>query len=206
MGPNIKYQGNLSGDFNQNDSETNWDDTTRTITWVPMEKSDVVLGDDGWLNDVAEISYRVELVNFQSSGLVKDYPTPAHPYNTNSSATLSYAVSTTINGEPSEQVTPDPVKFTTPVVRGLLYDIVATKTDGNKWPLPGAEFGLFDESGNMLGTNGAVVSDKSQQYTAISGQDGKIVFENLPHGTYVVKENDAPDGYVKSNDEWTVYL
>lgn len=204
MGANIAYKGSLSGDYDV--SHTSWDESNNTLTWAPAEKQDVEVGDDGWLNNVAEISYRVELVNFKSSGLKDQHLTPEHSYDTNSSATLSYEVSKTINGTPSGDPTQGTVEFETPVVRGLLYDIVATKNDGDGEVLPGAEFGLYDTDNNMLGGDGSVVTDESQQYTATSDEDGSIVFENLPHGTYVVKEITAPDGYTKTEETWTVYL
>lgn len=189
MGVNIAYKDSLTGDIDK--SGTSWNEDSSTLTWVPNEKQNVEVGDDGWLNDVAEISYRVELVNFQSSGLVKDYPTPAHPYNTNSSATLSYEVSTTMNGEPSGQPTTGSVNFTTPVVRGLLYDLVAEKTDGTS-ALPGATFGLYD-------------AEETKFKETLSDNNGRIVFTDLPWGTYTVKEITPPEGYqLNTTDSWTV--
>lgn len=189
MGVNIAYKDSLKGDINE--IGTSWNEDSSTLTWVPNEKQNVEVGDDGWLNDVAEISYRVELVNFQSSGLVKDNPKPAHPYDTNSSATLSYEVSTTMNGEPSGQPTSGSVNFTTPVVRGLLYDLVAEKTDGTS-ALPGATFGLYD-------------AEETKFKETLSDNNGRIVFTDLPWGTYTVKEITPPEGYqLNTTDSWTV--
>lgn len=46
--------------------------------------------------------------------------------------------------------------------------------------------------------------DNSKTYTAESGDDGSIKFENLPLGTYTLTEAVAPDGYVASKEAYEV--
>ncbi len=61
------------------------------------------------------------------------------------------------------------------------------KTDNSGTALQGAEFGLYDSTGNTLIA------------TAKSGADGYVLFEELPVGVYVIKEEKAPAGYNISN-------
>lgn len=60
------------------------------------------------------------------------------------------------------------------------------KEDQDGQPISGCEFGLFLENNN---------SD-TPSYTATSGTDGKVIFENIPFGNYTLKEIGVPDGYV----------
>lgn len=69
--------------------------------------------------------------------------------------------------------------------------ITVIKTDEEGSPLAGAEFSLYDENGALL-------------KKAVTGQDGRTLFENLPLGTYTVEETGAPQGYVLSTQKLTV--
>lgn len=53
--------------------------------------------------------------------------------------------------------------------------------------LPGAQFGLY----RKIGTETA----EAPTYTAVSGNDGAVRFENVEYGDYVLKETDTPSGY-----------
>lgn len=56
------------------------------------------------------------------------------------------------------------------------------KSDEENKALQGAEFGLYDEKEALL-------------QTAISKEDGTVLFTNIPYGTYSVREITAPQGY-----------
>ena len=63
--------------------------------------------------------------------------------------------------------------------------------DGN--PLVGAEFTLYDNSGNKI-------------ISAVSDANGNIAFNNLVYGNYTVQETKAPEGYTLSKDTIAVFV
>lgn len=62
-----------------------------------------------------------------------------------------------------------------------------------KTPLPGAVFKLYTDD-----------TCTTELKTATSGADGTVTFDKLFPGTYYMKEVQAPNGYVASNEVWTV--
>lgn len=184
MGDNIEYLGDIDGDYKE---PTIIDRSGRNLTRTVSERQDVELSEDGWLDDVAVLSYRIRLRDYQSSGLPDIYTTPDHIYDTNRSATLRYEVTvdgTLQDGDPS-------VDFPVPQVRGLLYDVVASKTDDAGQALAGAKFRLTGEG-----------VDKT--YTTL--EDGEILFMGLQHGSYTLSEETAPVGFDETDDTWTFTL
>lgn len=103
----------------------------------------------------------------------------------------SQAVSVTVGSE--ETVT---VRFinklsgTTTVVP-VYGNILINKVDENSMALPGAEFTLYNENNEIIGT-------------AVSDESGKVMFENLVEGKYFVKETKAPEGYELVSDALNV--
>ena len=89
------------------------------------------------------------------------------------------------------------MKFTLPSARVITvneqkktsFEFEKVNTEGTA--LPGAHFTL---------TNNATET----QQVAISGADGKVLFENLAKGEYTLKETVPPSGYVVSLNNWTV--
>lgn len=77
--------------------------------------------------------------------------------------------------------------------------IKITKTDNtakaNK--LEGAKFTLYDANGALFPNP----KDGRTPWTLTTGSDGVVVFDELPFGTYIVKEESAPEGYVAIIDE-----
>ncbi len=61
---------------------------------------------------------------------------------------------------------------------------------GVKQPLPGVEFELV----KMVKTTPYIVK------TATSDKDGNVLFENINYAKYIVKEKNAPQGYILMND------
>ncbi|QAA30490.1 SpaA isopeptide-forming pilin-related protein [Clostridium manihotivorum] len=65
--------------------------------------------------------------------------------------------------------------------------IKINKIDQDGKPLKGAEFTLYDESGKAL-------------QTAVSMEDGIVLFKDLVYGKYSVKETKVPEGYIVSSN------
>ncbi|HIW32166.1 MAG TPA: LPXTG cell wall anchor domain-containing protein [Candidatus Paenibacillus intestinavium] len=70
------------------------------------------------------------------------------------------------------------------VIRG---DIVVTKVNELNETLQGAKFGLYDKDGKLV-------------TTAVSNSDGIASFNDIPYGSYNLKELTAPESYEKSDD------
>ena len=84
----------------------------------------------------------------------------------------------------------DEVTVDTYAINIFKYD----QSTADEAPLSGAVFTLY-------GSDGTTVLD-----TATSGNDGFAIFDGLDVGTYYVKETEAPDGYVGSEQELPVVI
>lgn len=78
----------------------------------------------------------------------------------------------------------------TPVVP-VTGNILINKVNENSMALSGAEFTLYNENNQIIGT-------------AVSDESGRVIFENLADGKYSVRETKAPEGYALSSDILTV--
>lgn len=66
--------------------------------------------------------------------------------------------------------------------------------------LAGAEFGLYAKADILVGDEVIVEAD-TLLAKAVTGEDGKATFkQDLPFGTYYIKELQAPDGFVSSDE------
>ena len=82
------------------------------------------------------------------------------------------------------------------LVRGSICGI---KVDESDKPLPGAVFGLFAEGTMEFLENAAFAVAKSSE-------DGGFSFENTPYGVWLVRELEAPAGYVLSDEIYEVQI
>ena len=204
MGHDIVYEDDAQGDYADNGVQY----SDGALSWTPKEKTGAKAGADGWISNVAELSYRIRLdtaaQDFHSGGLPAQHKVSNETkYPTNGQATLAYTVKVTGSNPGSEQKSID---FPVPAVRGLRYDLLAHKTDQNSKPLAGAVFTLYAADGTTpVGTDGKPTAD-GQGLTATSDDQGRITFTGLPYGTYTVKETAPPAGYAKSDGQWTAVL
>ncbi len=65
--------------------------------------------------------------------------------------------------------------------------VLVRKVDGANHPLPGAVFGLYDESGTLV-------------ETAVSDAEGLARFEKIPNGRYTIQKIQTPEGYLLSHE------
>ena len=82
------------------------------------------------------------------------------------------------------------------IIRGSITGI---KVDEQGEPLPGAVFGLFRADCTDFTMENALL-------TARSAEDGSFSFENIPYGVWLVREIAAPEGYVLSDEIFTVQI
>ena len=82
------------------------------------------------------------------------------------------------------------------IIRGSITGI---KVDEQGEPLPGAVFGLFRADCTDF-------SEENALLTAESAEDGSFSFENIPYGVWLVREIAAPEGYVLSDEVFTVQI
>ena len=81
-------------------------------------------------------------------------------------------------------------------ITGSICGIKVGKADK---PLPGAVFGLFAEGTTEFLENAAFA-------VAESSEDGSFSFENIPYGMWLVRELEAPAGYVLSGEIFEVRI
>lgn len=78
-------------------------------------------------------------------------------------------------------------------VKGLKIDRETEK------PIVGAKFGLFHSDETEFTAENALL-------TAVSGEDGIFVFENVPYGNWLIKELQPADGYLENNEIYPVRI
>ncbi|MDT8715087.1 hypothetical protein IAI10_00135 [Clostridium sp. 19966] len=92
-----------------------------------------------------------------------------------------------VNGIEDEK-TYDAGTITDVKIRGAIQ---IKKLDQDGKPLKGAEFTLYDSEGKAIAT-------------AVSAEDGIVLFKDLVYGDYSVKETKVPEGYTASSDSINV--
>ncbi len=97
---------------------------------------------------------------------------------------------------------PEPIRLTPNGTAGTFDDLAVTNVEINKVsvygvPLTGGQFGLYPV------TEGGAAS---QPYATAAAQNGKVRFENIPAGDYIVKEMTAPSGYYLTQETISVFV
>lgn len=208
MGDFIKYQGPVTGDYT---SEPEKDSSGKIITWTPVPKDNPVtvvekVGDKEqyiWGLNVAELVYWVKLdvteeietedgkEAFESCADTINEKKQSKIYPVNKSATLTYSS----EGEEAQ------LDFPIPKVRGLLYDYELRKIGKDN---EGGDLGVLpDAVFTAVGTSG---DGNGKTYTATSNAAGKVLFPDMPWGTYTITETQPPEGYEASSETITVEL
>ena len=83
--------------------------------------------------------------------------------------------------------------------RIIRSSITGIKVDEQGEPLPGAVFGLFRADCTDFTEENALL-------TAESAEDGSFSFENIPYGVWLVREIATSEGYVLSDEIFTVQV
>lgn len=179
------------------------------LQWTPTENLDskqysVSPRVNGWANNVSQLVYRVRL-NTAADGFnscannMNSVPTDQESYAVNDHATVTYQIQP-MEGSSLSPVTGLEGTFPIPYVRGLLYDMEILKISSGTTPLGGAEFSLFESDGVT-----PVLDEYGNPYVRRTDMtSGKVRFENLLTGTYIVKETEAPLGYaIASPGQWS---
>lgn len=172
MGENILYQ-----DVESNSKDNNaYSFANDTLTWDVKNSTPKTKVVDNKTIYQYSLTYQVVL----------DTSIPNVDYskvNTNQTTTLQYLLSEEINN--SETIEMKTVNFNIPQVKGLFGSLNFTKVNEKEEPLNNVNFTL---SGTTTGSN------KSVTLTAISDQQGKVSFNNIPAGIYILSET-VPEGY-----------
>ena len=175
-----------------------------TLIWKNFEELEATDNSDAYVlyqgnyyrKNAYQMVYRIRLDvqknDFQSCAdeIWEEKENDSTHYKTNQSTKITYHV---IDG--SEDSEPLYADFTSPEVRGLLYDLEFQKVDQNSAPVKSAEFTLtgkyYDEKISKVET---------------SDEEGYIKFKDLPCGTYRLEETDTPDGYSSDYNGESVIL
>ena len=148
---------------------------------------------DAFGNFIYKLSYRVRLkTELEGFEFEKAFPT-------NKTTTITFVTKTSVGDSSTSELFT--LNFTIPEVEGYGSDLVFIKKDEETGePLEGVEFTL-SHSENCGVCNGDVtIADR----TAVSGADGKVVFENVLSGhEFVLTETKYPDGY-QTSAPWKV--
>ena len=190
---NIKNE-NQSDTATISNNKINWD--------LKNSKYEPSTGEDNITYYTYEVKYRVRIQNeLDAFNLTR-------VYDTNGKTTLTYV--TRNNGVLSDN---KEIDFPIPSVVAYLGELEFTKKNASfdvieSGALAGAEFTLTHSSNCPClvetMTNHKHMSE-DQSYTATSGTDGKVSFENIPSGhKYILKEVIAPDNYIASSKQYSV--
>lgn len=85
------------------------------------------------------------------------------------------------------------VTVTNTLLSGKITGMKYGQAGGVKSPLGGAVFGLYYDAAGAIGSQ--YLNSAGVHIQAVSGTDGKLLFENIPYGTYWIREESAPAGY-----------
>lgn len=103
--------------------------------------------------------------------------------------------------ETLKPATDDPNIYNFTVTNYPRAKVTVNKIDEDKKPLPGATFAIY-----KVNKDGSQTPMKKglNDWTEVSGLDGKAIFDNLPEGNYVIKEIKTPGGYSQYDQSYAV--
>lgn len=188
---------------------------THAISW-DLKKSKYQSDTQGTVTTyVYQLVYKVRLKNEKLSFVERD------DYLTNDTTTLSYRFVKRTDGIVSGISELQTVEFPIPEVEGYLGELTFTKLDTFGRPVENAEFTLsHDTDPNSTnkcaycrgdGKNHVTISNEEpfkyeiEAAKATSDANGIVKFTRIPSGhKYTLVETRVPNGYVATNDEYTV--
>lgn len=212
MGPGVSY---VNGSIANATSVPGVNGLTRasvsgnTLTWTIDSDGTIPVGEDYKLiKDTKngktvyyreyDLTYKVHLDTSDP-----DFE-PGKVYDTNKEAKLDYTYDPRPEKGESDywnefEESQSPMTFPVPSVKGTLYNLKFKKVDSETGkPLAGARFSLTGTYGASQ-ISGVSAKNSSCSKTAVSSAEtsskGEVVFENVPWGTYTLKETEAPKGY-----------
>lgn len=161
--------------------------------WVVLDGNKVVI-DLGGIHNAAtgEVDLWKELLNGRTIEQLTDEEKKAEHtltvlYMERGAEASNCEMEFTLPNATISQVTKDP-----------LGTLELQKVNSNKEQgLNGARFTLYGDS-DCKSEIGSVESAR------VDNVDGKVIFRSLREGTYYLRETQAPDGYVRSTETWTV--
>ncbi len=107
-----------------------------------------------------------------------------------------YLVNFEYMGQEMTTVYVDCGQFINELKRGTVKGI---KVNESNEPLENALFGLFDADCAEFTENNAIMTEKSDE-------QGKFEFAEIPYGEYIVREIEAPTGYILSDESYHVTI
>lgn len=160
--------------------------------WVVLDGKTVVI-DLGGIHNAAtgEVNLWKYLLNGREKADLKDEEKNAKHtltvlYMERGAEASNCQMEFTLPNATISQVTTDP-----------LGTLELQKVNSNEQGVNGARFTLYGDHDckNEIG---------SVESARVDNVDGKVIFRSLRKGTYYLKETQAPDGYVRSTETWTV--
>lgn len=116
--------------------------------------------------------------------MVKEIAPPGEEYLVDDT---EYPVAVTTGMDPADTI----MVSDSPIVNVLIKSAIeGQKVTSEGKPLPGAVIGLF-----LADTGSFTEENLFHGMRAVSGADGKFLFENVPYGVYRIAELQAPSGY-----------
>ena len=184
----------LTGSAGQDKENTaSWTEDSDAISWDLKNSGYIANASGNTTTYTYTLKYRVRLEN-EKGGFVD-----SKTYQTNGETTMIYRVET--NGVLSNAKR---IEFPEPAVMGYLETLKFTKVDDANNKLAGAEFTLTHAKSCSL-CHGDKTAVPLKVYQATSGADGTVTFAKIPSGhDYILEETQAPLGYSKIDDTWTV--
>ena len=168
------------------ENTASWDIGTDAIDWDLKNSGYTSEAKNGVTYYTYTLKYRVRLQN-ELNGFVD-----SGPYSTNGTTALVYRE--VVDGSLRELKR---IEFPIPQVKGYLENFRFTKVNfGDQSALAGAIFTLtHDPECKVCRGDGTAVA-RVGPYTATSGKDGIVSFDNVPSGhDYTLEETKAPSGY-----------
>lgn len=168
----------------EDENEYFYNTVDKKIGWNLRLSTPYDTTEDGF--SVYRLTYKVRL-----NTLDPEYTTNQY-YPTNGITSVTWLIEKS-TGTGVSEIDSGTAYFNVPSAKGYAADISFRKTDENRQPLAGAEFGLYHEDTLIV--------------SSISDSTGTVLFENVPSGhSYTILEISAPEGFVASTEKYNIKI